>query len=94
MPSPVEIPVKIANNTVVSFHYKLEEIGGDYKEDSTGGDPVLYLHGHRGVLPGLEDAMKGRVAGEMCARRRWKKFHIAMLMDRVVISTRTGSAGR
>jgi|GEM_PF-3981973 len=46
MPSPVEIPVKIANNTVVSFHYKLEEIGGDYKEDSTGGDPVLYLHGH------------------------------------------------
>ena len=64
MPSPVEIPVKIANNTVVSFHYKLEEIGGDYKEDSTGGDPVLYLHGHRGVLPGLEDAMKGRVAGD------------------------------
>ncbi len=56
--------MQIANNTVVSFHYKLEEVGGDYREDSSDGDPVLYLHGHRGVLPGLEDAMKGKVAGD------------------------------
>jgi len=57
--------MQIANNTVVSFHYKLEEVGGDYKEDSfSGDDPMLYLHGHRGILPGLEDAMKGRVAGD------------------------------
>ena len=56
--------MQIANNTVVSFHYKLEEVGGDYKEDSAGGDPMLYLHGHRGILPGLEDAMKGKVAGD------------------------------
>lgn len=57
--------MQIANNTVVSFHYKLEEVGGDYKEDSgNGGEPMLYLHGHRGILPGLEDAMKGRAAGD------------------------------
>lgn len=56
--------MQVANNTVVSFHYKLEEVGGDYKEDSTGGDPMLYLHGYRGVLPGLEAAMKGKVAGD------------------------------
>jgi len=32
--------MQIANNTVVSFHYKLEEVGGDYKEDSgNGGEP-------------------------------------------------------
>jgi len=59
-----KIPMQIANNTVVSFHYKLEEVGGEYKEDSGGGDPMLYLHGHRGILPGLEDAMKGKVAGD------------------------------
>lgn len=56
--------MEIANNTVVSFHYTLEEVDGDYKEDSNGGDPILYLHGHRGILPGLEDAMKGHVAGD------------------------------
>ena len=56
--------MEVANNRVVSFHYKLEELGGDYTEDSSGGDPMLYLHGHRGVLPGIEDAMKGRVAGD------------------------------
>lgn len=48
----------------MSFHYKLEEIGGDYKEDSSDGEPVLYLHGHRGVLPGLEDAMQGKSPGD------------------------------
>jgi len=56
--------MQIQNNTVVSFHYKLQEIGGDYKEDSSDGDPMLYLHGHRGILPGLEDAMKGKTAGD------------------------------
>ena len=54
--------MQIANNTVVTFHYQLSEIGGDYTEDSTTGDPLLYLHGHRGILPGLEDAMLGRSA--------------------------------
>ena len=56
--------MQIENNRVVSFHYKLQEVGGDYSEDSNGGEPMLYLHGHRGVLPGLEDAMKGKVAGD------------------------------
>jgi len=56
--------MQVANNTVVSFHYQLEEVGGNYTEDSSGGDPMLYLHGHRGVLPGLEDAMAGKVAGD------------------------------
>jgi len=56
--------MKIANNTVVSFHYQLREVGGNYTEDSTGGDPMLYLHGHRGILPGLEDHMLGKEPGE------------------------------
>lgn len=56
--------MQVANNTVVTFHYQLQEVGGGYTENSKGGDPVLYLHGHRGTLPGLEDAMAGRSAGE------------------------------
>ncbi|OED38713.1 peptidylprolyl isomerase [Chromatiales bacterium (ex Bugula neritina AB1)] len=56
--------MNIENNKVVSFHYQLREIDGDYTEDSSGGSPMLYLHGHRGILPGLEDAMLGRSAGD------------------------------
>ncbi len=56
--------MQIANNTVVTFHYQLTEIGGDYTEDSTSSEPMLYLHGHRGILPGLEDEMLGRSPGD------------------------------
>lgn len=56
--------MQIANNTVVAFHYTLTEIGGDYTEDSRSGNPLYYLHGHRGILPGLEDAMLGRSEGD------------------------------
>ena len=56
--------MQIANNTVVTFHYQLSEIGGDYTEDSTTGEPLLYLHGHRGILPGLEDAMLGHSSSD------------------------------
>ena len=56
--------MQIASNNVVSFHYQLQEVDGDYSEDSRGGDPMLYLHGYRGILPGLEDAMAGRSAGD------------------------------
>ena len=56
--------MQIQSNTVVSFHYQLQEVDGDYSEDSRGGEPMLYLHGYRGVLPGLEDAMVGKSAGD------------------------------
>ncbi len=59
--------MQISNNTVVTFHYQLAEDGGDYKEDSRSGEPLLYLHGHRGILPGLEDAMLGHVEGDTFA---------------------------
>lgn len=56
--------MQIENNTVVAFHYSLTEVDGNYSEDSRSGDPLYYLHGHRGILPGLEDAMTGRVSGD------------------------------
>ncbi len=59
--------MQIENNTVVAFHYSLTEVDGSYSEDSRSGDPLYYLHGHRGILPGLEDAMTGRVAGDKFA---------------------------
>lgn len=56
--------MQIQNNRVVTFHYQLREVGGDYIEDSRQGEPKLYLHGYRGILPALEDRLTGMSAGE------------------------------
>lgn len=54
----------IEANKVVSLHYRLNEAGHDVVEDSHGGAPVVYLHGHGGMLKGLEDALAGKKAGD------------------------------
>lgn len=54
----------ISQDKVVSFHYRLKEEGGEIFEDSHDGSPVLYLHGHKSMLPGLEEALDGKSAGD------------------------------
>ena len=54
----------IEDNKVVSFHYCLSEDGNEVLEDSHGGDAMVYLHGHKGMLPGVEEAMTGKQAGD------------------------------
>jgi FKBP-type peptidyl-prolyl cis-trans isomerase SlyD len=54
----------IERDKVVSFHYRLSEAGGEVVEDSHGRQPAVYLHGHNGILPALEQALAGRRAGE------------------------------
>jgi len=56
--------MQIQKDSVVTFHYRLKEEGGDIFEDSHEGNPVLYLHGHASMLPGLEEAMDGKSAGD------------------------------
>lgn len=56
--------MKIAANTVVSFHYILSEEGGGELEKSTAGEPSVYLHGHNGIIKGLEAELDGRIAGD------------------------------
>ena len=57
--------MKISNNTVVSFHYNLTDESGNIVEDSRkDGTPSVYLHGANNTLPGLEQALAGREAGE------------------------------
>ena len=57
------LPIQIAKNSVVSFHYRLKEPDGEVFENSYEGDPVLYLHGHGSMLPGLEQALAGLEPG-------------------------------
>ena len=56
--------MKVARDTVVSFHYELSEEGGQAQESSRGGDAVAALVGHGALIPGVETALEGREAGE------------------------------
>ena len=52
----------IGNNSVVSIHYKLTDDEGKTLDESTEG-PLTYLHGARGIIPGLEKELTGKTAG-------------------------------
>jgi hypothetical protein len=55
--APLEDQMQIAKDKVVAFHYRLSELDGGPIEESHGGEPLVYLHGHGGLIPGLEKAM-------------------------------------
>lgn len=50
--------------TVIAFHYDLYDSSANKIESSRQGNPVLCLHGERGVLLALQDAFVGKVAGD------------------------------
>ncbi len=56
--------MKIEKNRVVSFHYRVSEAGGPELETSAGREPLTYLAGHGGIIPGLADALDGKQAGD------------------------------
>ena len=50
---------------VVAFDYILRDAdSGEEIERSDEGSPNVYLHGHRNVLPGLEEAVAGKQEGD------------------------------
>jgi len=57
--------MKISNNSVVSFHYRLRKEDGTELENSHDGNPTLYLHGAGNIIAGLESAMKDRESGDV-----------------------------
>ena len=54
----------IGNNLVVSMHYKLTNNEGQVLDSSEGAEPLSYLHGAGNIIPGLEQALVGKVQGE------------------------------
>jgi FKBP-type peptidyl-prolyl cis-trans isomerase SlyD len=54
----------IADRAVVSFDYTLTGDDGDVIDTSKGGAPLTYLHGTGSIIPGLEAALQGRMAGD------------------------------
>ena len=56
--------MQIAPNTVVSIQYTLTNPTGEVLDKSEGRGPLIYLHGVRQIIPGLEAALEGREVGE------------------------------
>jgi FKBP-type peptidyl-prolyl cis-trans isomerase SlyD len=56
--------MKIAKDSVVRFHYTVSEAGQEPLESSRDREPLAILIGHGNIIPGLENAMQDREAGE------------------------------
>lgn len=56
--------MQIEKNKVVTFHYRLNDADGPQIESSEGNEPMAYLHGHHGIIRGLEEAMAGKQPGD------------------------------
>jgi len=56
--------MEIKEGTVVSMDYALKDDDGTLLDQSQDGQPLVYLHGHRNIIPGLEAALEGKATGE------------------------------
>jgi len=56
--------MQIADQCVASFHYTLTNDAGEVLDSSEGHEPLVYIHGGGGIIPGLEKAMAGKKAGD------------------------------
>jgi FKBP-type peptidyl-prolyl cis-trans isomerase SlyD len=56
--------MKIEAGQVVAMDYKVLDEAGGVLEHNALGEPMVYLHGHRNILPALEAALGGKVEGE------------------------------
>ena len=59
--------MNIEKNSVVKFHYSVTETGKEQLESSKEGEPLSVLIGHGGIIPGLEEALIGKQAGDKVA---------------------------
>lgn len=55
--------MRITKNSVVSFHYTLNDAEGKLLDTSAGKDAFAYLHGGGMIVPGLEEELEGKAKG-------------------------------
>lgn len=56
--------MKIEEGTVVSLDYTLKDDEGAVLDQSQPEQPLVYLQGHRNIIPGLESALEGKAVGD------------------------------
>ena len=78
--------MNIEKNRVVRFHYTVREAGGAELESSRDREPMAFLYGHGGIIPGLEPAFEGKAAGD--------KFEVTVSPEQGYGARREGSTQR
>lgn len=56
--------MNISKDKVASIDYTLTNDKGDVLDSSAGREPLAYLHGHGGLIPGLEKELEGKTSGD------------------------------
>jgi FKBP-type peptidyl-prolyl cis-trans isomerase SlyD len=56
--------VHVEKNRVVTLNYTLRDEQGTILDASNGRRPLSYLHGKGNIIPGLEQALVGKAAGD------------------------------
>ncbi len=56
--------MQISENSVVAIEYTLKGDDGQVIDTSEGREPLVYLHGHSNIIPGLEKAIEGKAPGD------------------------------
>lgn len=56
--------MQIGKNSVVVIDYTLTDDNGDVVDSSAGGEPLAYIQGIGQIIPGLENALEGKAAGD------------------------------
>ncbi|MEO8588007.1 MAG: peptidylprolyl isomerase [Flavobacteriales bacterium] len=54
----------IKNNSVVSFHYTLNDPDGKLLDTSAGREAFVYIQGMGMIVPGLEEQLEGKKSGD------------------------------
>jgi FKBP-type peptidyl-prolyl cis-trans isomerase SlyD len=57
------MPETVADNVAVTIEYTLRDDAGNVLDSSRGRAPMVYLHGHGNLIPGLERELAGQPAG-------------------------------
>jgi FKBP-type peptidyl-prolyl cis-trans isomerase SlyD len=56
--------MSIQKNSVVTMHYELKDAAGEVLDSSSGGEPLVFLHGASNIIVGLEEELEGKSVGE------------------------------
>jgi len=56
--------MQIADDMAVLIHYKVANTEGEVLDSSDGDEPLAYIHGQGDIVPGLEQALIGKAAGD------------------------------
>jgi len=54
----------IADQKVVSLNFTVKDGEEQVIDSSEGGAPLVYLHGQKNIIPGLEAALEGKAIGD------------------------------